>query len=82
MFGPKKDEVIRVWRKFHNEEIVPCLSIHPWLYSPCGPWPLFQFLNLHTDGRTLWSGDQLVTRPLPSHRRTKTQNKHTQTFMS
>jgi hypothetical protein len=21
-----------------------CPSIHPWLYSPCGPWPLFQFL--------------------------------------
>jgi hypothetical protein len=23
-----------------------------WLYSPCGPWPLFQFLNVYTVGRT------------------------------
>jgi hypothetical protein len=21
------------------------LSIYLWLYIPCGPWPLFQFLN-------------------------------------
>jgi hypothetical protein len=25
-----------------------CLSIYLWLYSPCVPWPLFQFLNLYT----------------------------------
>jgi hypothetical protein len=27
----------------------------------------FQFLNLYTAGRTLWTGDQLVTRPLSTH---------------
>jgi hypothetical protein len=36
-------------------------SIHPsiqlWLYSPRGPWPLFQFLNLYTVGRAPWAGD-------------------------
>jgi hypothetical protein len=32
------------------------ISIYLWLYSPCGPWPLFQFLNLHTVGRTPWTG--------------------------
>jgi hypothetical protein len=30
-----------------------------------------------TDGRTPWTSDQLVARPLPKHRTTQTQNKHT-----
>jgi hypothetical protein len=48
-----------------------------------GHWPLFQFLDLmHTVGRTPWTGDQPVTRPLPVHRRAQTQNKRTQTSMS
>jgi hypothetical protein len=29
-----------------------------------------------TDGRTPWTSDQLVARPLPKHRTTQTQNKH------
>jgi hypothetical protein len=33
-------------------------------------------------GRTPWTGDQPVARPLPTHRTTQTQNKHTQTSMS
>jgi hypothetical protein len=40
-----------------------------------GPWPLFQFLNQCTVGRTPWTGDQPVARPLPTHRTTQTQNK-------
>jgi hypothetical protein len=36
-----------------------------WLYSPCGPWPFFHFLDLYTVGRTPWTGDQPVARPLP-----------------
>jgi hypothetical protein len=50
--------------------------IYLWLYSPCGPWPLFQFLNPYTVDRTC-SGNQLVARPLPTHRTTQTQNKRT-----
>jgi hypothetical protein len=46
-----------------------------------GPWPLFQFLEFYTVGRTSWTGDQLVTRPLPAHRTAQTQNKRTQTSM-
>jgi hypothetical protein len=46
-----------------------------WLYSPCGPWPLFQFTNLYTVGRNPWTGDQPVARPLPTHKTTQTQNK-------
>jgi hypothetical protein len=42
------------------------------------PWPLFQFLNLYTVGRTPWTGDQPVARPLPTHRTAQTQNKRTQ----
>jgi hypothetical protein len=44
------------------------------------PWALaseFQFHDYCTDGRTPWTGDQLVIRPLPKHRTTQTQNKHT-----
>jgi hypothetical protein len=30
--------------------------MYVWLYSPCGPWPMFQFLNPYTVGRTPWTG--------------------------
>jgi hypothetical protein len=56
--------------------------LYPWLYSPCGPWPLFQFLNLDTFGRSPWTSDQPVGWPLPTHRITQTQNKCTQTTMT
>jgi hypothetical protein len=46
-----------------------------------GPWPFFSFLILYTVGRTPWTGDQPVERPLPIHRTTQTQNKSTQTSM-
>jgi hypothetical protein len=46
-------------------------------------WPVFQFRNLsYTDGGALWTSDQPVTRPLPTHRTTQTQNKPTQTSIS
>jgi hypothetical protein len=50
------------------------------LQSFVGPWPLFQFLNSITVGRTPWTrdqtedsldGDQPVARPLPTHRTTQ-----------
>jgi hypothetical protein len=41
----------------------------------------FQFLNLHTVGRTPWTGDQPFARTLLIHRTTQTQNKRTQTSM-
>jgi hypothetical protein len=44
------------------------LSIYLWLYSPYGPWPLFQFLNLYTDGRTPWTGDQPTNTPHNTNR--------------
>jgi hypothetical protein len=47
----------------------------------CGPSPLFQFLKLKTVRRTPWTGDRPVARPLPTHRKTQTQYKRTQTSM-
>jgi hypothetical protein len=46
-----------------------------------GPWQLFSFLILYTLGRTPWTGDQPVARPLPTHRTTKTKSKRIQTLM-
>jgi hypothetical protein len=46
------------------------------------PGRFFSFIILHTVGRTPWTGDEPVARPLPIHRTTQTQNKRTQTFMS
>jgi hypothetical protein len=57
------------------------LYISLWLYSLCGHWPLFQSLTLFTIGRTPWTGDQPIARPLPTHRTTQPQNKRTQTSM-
>jgi hypothetical protein len=43
-----------------------------------GPWPLIHFRNLfYTDGRTPWTSDQSIARPLPTHRTTQTQYKRT-----
>jgi hypothetical protein len=41
----------------------------------------FRFVIPYTVGRTPWTGDQPVVRPLPIHRTTQTQNKRTQTSM-
>jgi hypothetical protein len=46
-----------------------------------GHWPLFQFLDLYTVGRTPWTVDQPVARPLPTQRKTETQKKRTPTFV-
>jgi hypothetical protein len=41
-----------------------------------GPWPLLRVRNLfYTDRRTLRTSDQPVSRQLPTHRTTQTQNK-------
>jgi hypothetical protein len=36
----------------------------------------FQFPELLQIGRTPWTSDQLVARPLPKHSTSQTQNKH------
>jgi hypothetical protein len=58
------------------------LSIYLWLYRPLlGLDCFFSFLIFYTVGRTSWTGDPLVARPLPTHRTAQTQNKRTQTSM-
>jgi hypothetical protein len=52
-----------LWRKYLS------MALQPFV----GPWPLFRFLILYTVGRTPWTRDQLVARPLPKRRTTQTQ---------
>jgi hypothetical protein len=62
--------------------IQPLQPIHlSMALSPCGHWLFFQVSNLYTVGRTPWTEDQLVARPLPAHRTTQRQNKRTHTSM-
>jgi hypothetical protein len=53
-----------------------------WLYSPLDLGRIFSFLIIYLVGRTPWTGDQSVAKPLPTHRTTQTQNKRTQTSLS
>jgi hypothetical protein len=69
------------WLKQMHPLLLLLLLLLLWLYSRCGPWPFIQLPNLYTVGRTLWTSDQPVARPLPTHRTTQTQNKRTQTSM-
>jgi hypothetical protein len=67
-----KNRMNRKWEI--TQHTAPSANLHEWfylsIYSPSGgPWQLFQFLDLHTAGRTPWTGDRLVTRPLPRHRK-------------
>jgi hypothetical protein len=53
-----------------------------WLYSPLlGLGRFFSSFNVYIVGRTPWTGDQPVARPLPTDRTTQTQNKRTQTSL-
>jgi hypothetical protein len=56
--------------------------IHQWLYGPLlGRGRFSNFVILYRVGRPPWTGDQPVTRPLPTHTTAQTQNKCTQTSM-
>jgi hypothetical protein len=56
------------------------LLLFLWLYGPLlDLGRFFSLLILYTVGRTPWTGDQPVARPLPNHRTAKTENKRTQT---
>jgi hypothetical protein len=73
----------QLWMKIRSAYIMWTFSLYV-LYialQPFGPWPLFQFLNLYTVGRTPWTVDQPVARRLHTQRTAQTQNKRTQTSM-
>jgi hypothetical protein len=72
--------LIRTWSQSSppNSLIHSSVVLQPFV----GPWPLLQFRKLfYVVGRTPWTSDQPVARPLPTHRTTQTQNKCTQTSM-
>jgi hypothetical protein len=54
------------------------LSLSLRLYSPLDLGSFISFLIPYTVGRTPWTGDQLVARPIPIDRTIQTQNKRTQ----
>jgi hypothetical protein len=72
---------LRGWREWTDTgtySFAQLLLLLLWLYSHLlGLGRFFSFLTIHTVGRTTWTGDQPVERPLPTHRTTQTQNKRT-----
>jgi hypothetical protein len=54
---------------------ISTLSLSLWLYSRLDFGRFFSVLILYTVGRTPWSEDQTIARPLPTHRTAQTQNK-------
>jgi hypothetical protein len=64
-----------------NSAMIKFIYLSMGLQPFVGPWPLFQFLDFYTVGRTPFDGDHYVARPLPTHRTAQTQNKRTQTSM-
>jgi hypothetical protein len=63
-----------IMTRWMNDVVVGSLWYPHHLSVAVQPWSLFQFLNLYTVGRTPWTRDLPVARPLP--RDTK-QHKHT-----
>jgi hypothetical protein len=58
------------------------VKLYLWRYSPLlDLGRFFSFLVFYTVGRIPWTGDQPVARPLPAHKTTQTQKKHTQASM-
>jgi hypothetical protein len=77
-------------RNWSEDTTAPFHSVYnPLLTNPvylCLYSPLLEILaafsvswSFYTVGRTPWTGDQPVARPLPAYRTTQTQNKRTQT---
>jgi hypothetical protein len=65
-----------------NGYVYMYVCMHVWLYSTLlDLGRFFSFLILCTVGRTPWTGNQPVARPLPTHRITQKRNKRTQVSM-
>jgi hypothetical protein len=68
------------WNFYLSVCLSVCMCIYLWLCSPLlDLGRFFSFLILYRIGRTPWTGDQPVARPLPTHRTTHRIN--TQTSM-
>jgi hypothetical protein len=75
MYAPRKCEPFPTC--LYNFYTLPSL----WLYSPLDLGRFLSFLILYTVGRTPWTGDEPVARPLPTYRTIKIQIKRTQITM-
>jgi hypothetical protein len=64
----------------YSPVVIKCTACFFWLALQ-SLWALasFQFPDLFTIGKTPWTSDQLVARPLPKYRTTQTQNKRIHT---
>jgi hypothetical protein len=61
---------------------IKCWEVLEWLHN----WQLLKKgsapqISKYSVGKTPWTGDQPVARPLPTHRTTQTQNKRIQISM-
>jgi hypothetical protein len=67
IFGPKEEGVVKGWfQNLYSSDIISLsLSLSLWLYSPSDLGRFFSFLILYTVGRTPWTEDQPIARPLP-----------------
>jgi hypothetical protein len=61
--------------------VYPSIYCSTVLFLVVGTWPFFSSLILYTDGRTPCMRDKPITRLLPTHRKTLTQNKRRQIHM-
>jgi hypothetical protein len=68
-------------REWNSSSPGPYLSVYGFTVLLLDLCRFFSFLILYTFGRTPWTGDEPVTKPLPTHRTAQTQNKRTQTSM-
>jgi hypothetical protein len=67
-------------RKANKFREINCLiSFYGSASCPLDLGLFFRFLNIYTNDRTPWKEDQPVSKPLPTHRTTQTQNKRTET---
>jgi hypothetical protein len=67
------------FKQFENMKLLVPIFFPLALQPTFGPWPTsmklsvsLQFTRSWTFGRTPWTGDQLVARPLPVHKHRKT----------
>jgi hypothetical protein len=86
--GREIDYIIKYWRVLprsgspvREQDLREEIGCRPFSFSLSlqPPWSMasdFQFHDHFTDGRTPWTSDQLIARPLPKHGTTQTQNKH------
>jgi hypothetical protein len=74
---PRRQESSNLKMSIFIIKIHSSMALQPFVV----PWCLFNFVIFYADGRTPWTRDQPVARPLPKHRTTQTQNKRKQTSM-